>query len=294
MLLLLLLLLSKVFFSFFLIDDDCSGNFVVVLFVTWNVFNKGVTAVNPVFTVSTIAGIKQNGDGAEGSKATSAAIGQSVDIWHNPAGELFISDSTYNFVRKVSSDGTMSHFAGTGSSTSSGNDGKATSAGIRTYGICGDTVNSFMYFAEANNNLVRRLEVSSNIVTAFAGSGNDINDNGPATSANINGPIYCSVDTVGDVYITDKNNNLIRKVTISSGIITSVAGVYGYTAYYGEGLPVTSSALNSPQQIFLDSTATLYIYVRTHARVRKLDLTATDKTLVTVIGTICCRDLHGM
>ncbi len=257
---------------------------VIVFCAICGTFSDGVNI--PAFTVSSFAGTHVLANGGDGSKASSTTIGSPTDVWVNPAGELFLTDANYNIVRKVATDGIINSFAGSGRITLSGNGGKATSAGMIAYGICGDTANSFMYFVDGIANTVRRLEVSSNIIDAFAGSGSVINDNGPATNAKLSSSVtYCAVDTVGDVYLSDTGNNLIRKVTTGNGFITSVAGVAGLSTFVADGAPATSSPLNSPQQIYLDTTATLYIYVKTHYRVRKLDLTLTiDKSLVTVIG----------
>ncbi len=261
-----------------------SGNLVVAFFITLSIFSKGVKADMPIFGVSTIAGTGSTGNSADGSKASSAAIGQASNVWLNPAGEIFIGDQGYDIARKVTTSGIMSRFAGSGSSTSSGNGGNAKLAGMSPYGICGDTANTYIYIAEFSLNTVRRIQVSNNILTGFAGGGSAINDNGKATSAKLSSPSSCAVDTVGNVYITDRGNSLIRKVTISSGIINIVAGVVGSTTVAAGSVPATSSPLNSPFQIYLDSTATLFINVKSHNLVRKIDLTSTSKTLVTVIG----------
>ncbi len=257
-------------------------------FAMSGIFSQCVVADDPVFKVSSVVGINQQGDDADGSKASSAKIGKPVDVWLNPAGEQFIADNTYFVVRKVSTDGTFSRFAGTGSSTASGNGGKATSAGLTIRGMCGDTANSMMYFTSTSDHTVRRIQLSNNIITAFAGLGSAINDNGKATSAKLNTPFNCAVDTMGNVFIADKLNYLVRKVTISTNIITSVAGVAGSITFVADGAPATSSPLDAPQHIYLDSSATLYIFVYNHYRVRKMDLTSNNKALVTVIGNFCC------
>ncbi len=262
---------------------------LVTIWTVQNLFSKGVIADIPNFKVSTVLGTGVTGSDDDGTKATSAKIGSPYDVWLNPSGELFVADYDRYVVRKVSADGIMTRFAGnyiTGGS-SAGNGGLATGTAMRNVAICGDTANTVMYLMDTSQSSARRLELSSSIITLFAGaSGITNNVDGPATSASMSQPTSCAVDTAGDVYINTKYNNLIRKVTISSGIITTVAGVIGSTTFVADGAPATSSPLNGPQQIYLDSTATLYINVRNHFRVRKLDLTSTDKALVTVIGEI--------
>ncbi len=260
----------------------------MVFFGLWSNFSKCVVADTPMYGVSIVAGIGgSSGNVADDSVATSSKIGAPFDVWLNPAGEIFMADLAYAYIRKVSTDGIISKFVGTGSTTSSGNGGRAINAGIVPYGICGDTANIYMYFAESSPGTVRRLEVSSNIINAFAGSGTAYNDNGPATNAKLNKPVSCVVDTMGNVYITDSGNSSIRKVAISGtsgGIITTVAGVGLGGGIAADGAPATSSPMNGPYQIYIDSTATLFINIKTQYFVRKVDLASTKKAVYTVIG----------
>ncbi len=148
-----------------------------------------------------------------------------------------------------------------------------------------------MYIADNYNDRIRKVTVSTSIITTIAGTGNTgySGDNGPATSAALNRPWGVTVDTVtGDVYICDYFNNVVRKVTISTGIITTIVGGSGATglnlgSYSGDGGLATSATLNGPVGIALDSTGNLLICDRYNHRIRKVAI-ATD-IITTIVGS---------
>ncbi len=115
-----------------------------------------------------------------------------------------------------------------------------------------------MYIADTYNNRVRKVTVSTGIITTIAGSstsGGYSGDNGPATSAALNIPFGVSLDATGNLYIVDTVNNRVRKVTVSSGVISTLAG-NGARGYSGDGGAATSAALYFPQGVALDSSGT--------------------------------------
>ncbi len=101
------------------------------------------------------------------------------------------------------------------------------------------------------------MTISTGIITTIAGTGTSSysGDNGPAISATLNYPWGVTVDSVGNVYIGDRDNHRIRKVTISTGIITTIAGT-GTSSYSGDNGPATSAAFNKPIGVALDAAGT--------------------------------------
>jgi hypothetical protein len=99
------------------------------------------------------------------------------------------------------------------------------------------------------------MSPSTEIITTIAGTGtfSYSGDNGAATSAALNDPYGVAVDTSGNVYIADTYNHRIRKVTVSTGIITTIAGT-GSATFSGDGGAATSAALKYPHGVSLDST----------------------------------------
>ena len=137
---------------------------------------------------------------------------------------MYIADTLDYRIRKVTvSTGLISTLAGTSSALFSGDGGAATSATLNTpFGVALDS--SFnVYIADTYNHRIRKITVSTGIITTIAGSsssgysGND----GQATSAELNVPLGVAIDTSGNVYIADAYNHVIRKVTVSTGVITT-------------------------------------------------------------------------
>ena len=141
-----------------------------------------------------------------------------------------------------------------------------------------------MYIADSYNHRIRKITVSTGIITTIAGTGTNSysGDGGAATSATLNYPtglafdaagtllyiclfttVLTSFSYLGNMYIGDAGNNRIRKVTISTGIITTIAGT-GSTSYSGDGGAATAAALYSPRALAFDSLGTAFIHSFTH------------------------------
>ncbi len=128
------------------------------------------------------------------------------------AGNLYIADTDNNRIRKVS-NGVITTVAGNGTQGFSGDNGPATSAQLYIPGgVAVDSAGN-LYIADTYNNRIRK--VSNGVITTVAGNGTVGfgGDNGPATSAQLNTPVAVAVDSAGNLYIADTNNNRIRLLT---------------------------------------------------------------------------------
>ena len=114
-----------------------------------------------------------------------------------------------------------------------------------------------IYIADQVNHRIRKVTVSTGIITTIAGTGTTSynGDNIQATSAALYYPVGVGLDTAGNVYIADSWNHRIRKVTISTGIITTFAGT-GTASYSGDNGPAMSATLNYPYGVAVDSAGT--------------------------------------
>ncbi len=178
---------------------------------------------------------------------------------------------------------TITLFAGNGSSVYSGNGTSAISAGIPDpAGGAFDKYGNYYFADAANSNRIRKIDVTG-IITTVAGNGMSgfAGDNGPATSAKLYLPTGVALDTFGDLYIADAGNNRIRKVEITTGTITTIAGT-GTGGFSGDGGPATAAEIWDPLYVCFDKWGNLYIGDVFNNRVRKID---TGGIITTFAGT---------
>ncbi len=143
-----------------------------------------------------------------------------------------------------------------------------------------------MFIGDCLNHRIRKITASTSVLTTIAGTGTTgySGDNGQATAAAIGYPHGVNLDSSGNVYFGDNSYNVIRKVTVSTGLISTVAGT-GSTSggYNGDNIQATAAKLNYPTDVVLDSYNNLYISDRHNCRVRKVD--ASTGVITTVVGT---------
>jgi hypothetical protein len=185
-------------------------------------------------TISTIAGNGGFGSSGDGGPATSAPLGNPYDVAADIFGNIYIAELD-NRVRKVSPSGIISTLAGDGTSSSSGDGGRATSAQVNwPKGVAVDATGN-IYIAETGSNRVRKV-TAEGIISTVAGNGQrgTNGDGGPAISAQIY-PQALEVDSSGNVYIADEA--CVRKVTFTDSSVDAffpqVAIGGGYTTLFG-------------------------------------------------------------
>jgi sugar lactone lactonase YvrE len=170
---------------------------------------------------------------------------------------VYIADADTSLIRKVTvSTGIITTVAGNWSEKFSGDGGQATSAGLNfPFGVAVDSLGN-VYIADTFNDRIRKVTASTGIIDTIAGSGvsSFLGDEGTATSANLLYPNAAAVDSAGNIYIADTLNNRIRKVTVSTNVITTVAGSSTSTGYSGDGGAATSAELYYPIGVGLDSS----------------------------------------
>ena len=161
--------------------------------------------------------------------------------------------------------------AGTGSSIDSGDDNLAYAAGIHNPSNIAFDKNGNLYIVEGPGAKIRKIS-NSGVITTVAGTGISgySGDNGPATMAQLKFPIGLTVDTSGNIYFCDYQVNRIRKVDISTGIITTIAG-NGFAGFAGDDGLASAAALNAPEDICCDKNGNLYIADTYNNRIRKVN-----------------------
>ncbi len=205
--------------------------------------------------------------GGNSTEAINTPLNQPSGLAFDTAGDLFIADTDGNLILEVNLVGLVSVVAGTGQQGFAGDGGPATSALLDApLGVAVDSAGN-VYFADMHNQRIRMVAFSTGIITTIAGTGvaGFSGDGGAATAATLDLPTGLAIDSNGNLYIADTNNNRIRK--IAAATITTVAGNGGQN-YSGDGGPATAAGLDSPTGVAVDSSFNLYIGDTHNQRVR--------------------------
>jgi sugar lactone lactonase YvrE len=214
-----------------------------------------------------------------GYPASLSSLDYSQDVAVNAQGDVFIADTYNNRVVKVTPQGQIVAVAGDGVAGYSGDGHLAAFAQLnQPAGVAVDAKGN-LYIADSSNNVIRRVDASSGIITTVAGDyaadkandglGGFSGDGGPATSAQLNDPQGVAVDGAGDLFIADTFNNAIREVTPAgaiSTVVNSASANGGIPTAGGESNNVapTASRLNTPYGIAVDQSADVLYIADTH------------------------------
>ena len=248
--------------------------------------NFRVRKVSPAGAISTIAGTGVLG-------YTDLALAEPEGLAFDADGNLYIADDVD--IREVSPDGSIStFFQGLNGASAVAVDGAgrlyvSDSLNNRVLKLFNSHVgvlvapkenlnaptgvavggNGTVFIADTNNQ--RILAVSpAGIVTTVAGTGVQgySGDGGPATAAQLNYPVYVTVDPTGNLYFADSANNVIREVS-TDGTITTVAG-NGGNGYSGDGGSATAAQLSGPGGVAVDGAGNLFIADAGNNRIREV------------------------
>ena len=235
--------------------------------------------------ITTIAGGGSRGYDQGAIVATDAYLNTPYDVGLDGSGNVYIAEYGYSLIRNLTViTGILTSIAGTGLPGISADGIMATSAQLFfPRGVALDGSGN-VYIADTNNNCVRKVTVSTGIITTIAGTGlpGYNSDDIMATTALLNFPCSVALDGSGNVYIADTYNYRIRKVTVSTGIITTIAG----TGLYGSGGivgVVTGYLLSNPTGVAFDGSNNVYIADTDNNCVRKV--TVSTGTITTIAGT---------
>jgi serine/threonine protein kinase, bacterial len=241
-----------------------------------------LVVVAPEFYVSTFAG-QAGVTGTANGVGTAAQFNIPEEVALDAGGNIFVADSLNNSVRKITPAGNVTTVAG----SSTGVAGYANATGTAALF---DNVNAVVvgaggniYVADSNNNAIRKItptktgNSSVEVVTTFAGSapnnrnlddaGTEGSRNGTGTGAEFDFPVGVAVDTGGNIYVADTNNNLIRKIT-PAGNVTTLAGQADVAGYAnGNG---TSATFNFPCAVAVDADDNVYVADSNNNAIRKI------------------------
>jgi NHL repeat len=264
-------------------------------FCDWNARIRKIDLRTGV--VTNFAGTGVPGFTGDGGPAVTAQLGGPGDLAVDNAGNVYFADPYNARVRRISAaTGVITTVAGNGSNSDNGKSGPAVTVGIGVLsGIAVDVAGNVYVSNGADR--VHKISVSTGIITTVAGAGGSYysGDHGPAALAQLDQPSGLAVDVAGNLYIADRGDHRIRKVTASTGIITTIAGAsfgtnsgpFGFAVYQGgfsgDGGPATSAILNDPDGLAVDSGGNVYISDTMNYRIRRIN--AANGVIQTIAGT---------
>jgi sugar lactone lactonase YvrE len=251
---------------------DTSGNLYIA-----DRTNHRIRKVATDGVITTVAGVGSRGFSGDDGPATAAQLYDPSAIAVDASGNLYIADRSNHRVRKVDTDGVITTVAGTGSASFGGDRGLATQAQLSfPSDVTIDNAGN-LYIADTSNNLIRKVTSDGTISSVVGiGIGGFSGDGGVATLARISGPSGVTVDDTGNLFITDTNNDRIRKVTLD-GLINTVAGVGTYIfAPLGDGGPALEGNLKEPSRVAVDAFGAIYIADTGNERIRKVSFNTSE------------------
>lgn len=241
--------------------------------------------------ITTFAGNGRAESSGDGGLAVRAGIHRPADVAIDSGGNVYISEIATSRVRRVdAATGIITTVAGNGQTGFSGDGGLATNAAF-FFGPIGGGI-SFdrddnLYICDTTNQRVRRVD-RNGIVTTVAGSGERgfRGDGGSALLAALFFPLDVAIDSSGNLFISDRLNQRVRRVDASTGIITTYAG-NGQTGFSGDGGPAAQAALKILTAVGIGAHNQLYICDTSNNRVRSVDAAST------IINTVAGSGMSG-
>jgi sugar lactone lactonase YvrE len=235
---------------------DGSGNVYVA-----DQNNHLIRKITPVGVVSTLAG--SGSQGFANGIGTAASFSFPSEIAVDGLGNVYVADQDNFRIRKITPAGVVSTFAG--SSVAGFANGTGTAASFSPLTGLALDVSGNVYVADYGNHSIRKI-TPAGVVSTLAGSGSQGSSDGTGTAASFNYPTRVVVDGSGNVYVADRTNNLIRKIT-PTGVVITLAGSGSVGSANGMGI---AASFNGPSGVAIDGSGNLYVADTYNNRIRKI------------------------
>jgi len=264
-----------------------AGNYFVEVSNTWGTIISAIVPIDVIpvvnavdsFRFSLLAG--QPGAAGMINATGNAALFRSPNgLAVDSEGNLFVADESNHVIRKITPAGVVTTFAGL--ALSGGNDnGTGTQARfLYPRGLTMDAGGT-LYVADTFNHTIRKI-TSAGVVTTLAGrAGNAGATDGKGAAASFNYPVAVAIDPAGNLYVADRSNHLIRKVS-SDGTVTTLAGTVGVSGA-ADGLEA-AARFDNPAGIATDANGAVYVSDSYNHAIRRISPDGLVSTLAGLPG----------
>ncbi len=262
---------------------DSAGNVYVADYL-----NHTIRKITPSRVVSTFAGLAGSGGSADGT-GSAARFNFPYGVAVDGAGNAYVADSGNDTIRKITPSRVVSTLAGLAGSFGSA-DGTGTVARFGfPVSVAADNAGN-AYVADSSNHTIRKI-TPSRVVSTLAGlAGSAGSTNGSGSAARFNNPSGVAVDSAGNVYVGDRGNNTIRKIT-PAGVVSTLAGLAGSSGSTdGTG---NAARFTEPQGVAVDSASNVYVTDTDNHTIRKITSAGAVSTLAGLAGSSGSADGTG-
>ena len=234
--------------------------------------------------ITLVAGNGEAGYSGDGGSALDARINQPYGLAVDVNGDIYFAQRFDPAVRKIEgSTGIISTVAGTGEFGYSGDGGPGSQAMLREPNDLYLDGKGGLLIADIQDQRIRRLDLDTGIITTLAGTGEKsrAGDGRPAAQACLMGPRAVCRDSLGNIYIAEREGNGVRKISVD-GVLTTIAGADGVFGYTGDGGPALAAAWGAPKAMRCDPNDNVIVVDTENFAVRRID--AQSRIVTTIAG----------
>lgn len=219
-------------------------------------------------TIDTVAGNGRFGRAEEGAPVSRAFLFTPRGLAFDRSGNLIVVNTDADRLDRFSRQGTYSHLAGRAGGCCSDN-GPAREALLSFPNAVAVDAQNRIYFSETDFDLIRRIDTNG-VITTFAGNRREgfTGDGGPATQASLGNPNGLAFDSAGNLYVADRTNRRIRRIT-PAGVISTFAGD-GQQRYAGDNGPALSASFSLPYALAVNASGDLLVADPVDNRIRRI------------------------
>ena len=255
------------------VATDSAGNVYVA-----DTNNNTVRKITPAGVVTTLAGTA-GVIGSTDATGAAASFNSPFGVAFDSTGNAYVADEGNHTIRKITSAGVVTTFAGTAGVIGSTDAAGAAARFNDPRGVATDSTGN-VYVGDTGNNIIRKI-TPAGVVTTLAGTaGTTGSTDATGAAASFNFPQGVATDSAGNVYVADTLNNTIRKIT-PAGVVSTLAGTAGTGSADGTG---PAASFNSPVGVATDNAGNVYVADANNSTIRKITPAGVVSTLAGTAG----------